>query len=397
MQFDILALPEGVADPLANLLHFRRTHAAGGQCGSTDTNSTGVHGLAAIKGDHVHVDGDATAIEDLLGLFTTEADTGDIDQHEVIVRAATDQSQTGTHQFFSQRFSVLYNGPTVAAEVLAECLAEADRLARHDMHERSTLQSWEHGAVDGLEVFLLAEYESRTGATQCLVRGGGHEVGDGHGVIVYARRDQAGVVGHVGQEFGSAVAGDLRELAVWNLAGISTGAGHDQLRLVLMGQLRHLIEIDAMRLRVDAVGDEVVELAGNIEVHAVGQVSTLCQIKPEHGIPRLEARDVHGRVGLGTAVRLNVGCLSPEQLASSFDRQSLNCVDMFAAAVVAASWITFGVFVGQNAADRLHNCGRRIVFAGDHLQAVVLASKFSVDSGPDGGILGLNKIHRYID
>ena len=49
---------------------------------------------------------------------------------------------------------------------------------------------------------------------------------------------------------------------------------------------------------------------------------------------------------------------------------------MFAAAVIAFAGITFGVFVGQHGALRLHNGHRGKIFGSDKLQLFALAGKF---------------------
>ncbi len=74
---------------------------------------------------------------------------------------------------------------------------ERHGLARDHVHQRAALQAGEDGAVHGLFVLGLHQDDAATGAAQALVGGGGDHVGEGHGVGVHARSDQAGVVGHV--------------------------------------------------------------------------------------------------------------------------------------------------------------------------------------------------------
>ena len=191
--------------------------------------------------------------------------------------------------------------------------------------------------------------------------------------------------------------GDLGELAVRNLARIGAGAGHDQLGLVLAGQRGHLVEIDAVRVARHAVADEVIELARDVELHAVRQVAAVGQVEPQHGVARLDGREVDGQVGLAAGVRLHVGVLGAEQLLGPIAGQVFDHVDVFAAAVIAPAGIAFGIFVGQHAADRLHDGRAGVVFAGDHLQAVFLALDFGGDGGPDFGIFFFDEIHGAVD
>ena len=111
------------------------------------------------------------------------------------------------------------------------------------------------------------------------------------------------------------------------------------------------------------------------------------QIEAQHGVARLEGRQIDGRVGLGAGVRLHVGVLGAEELLRAVAGQVLDDVDELAAAVVAPAGIALGVFVGQHAADGLHHGGAGVVFAGDHFQAVGLPLDFAGDGGPDFGIV----------
>ena len=67
----------------------------------------------------------------------------------------------------------------------------------------------------------------------------------GTGLSCSSGRDQPRVVGHVDHQLRTDLAGDLGKLRVRNLARIGARPGDDQLRLVLAGERRHLIEVDA--------------------------------------------------------------------------------------------------------------------------------------------------------
>ncbi len=102
MKLAVICSLERLGDPLANLLHLSHSHAASRQGWSSNTNSTWIHRLASIKRNHVHIDGNAASIQNLFGSLASQADTGNVDKHQVIVGTATDQSQTGREQFASQ-------------------------------------------------------------------------------------------------------------------------------------------------------------------------------------------------------------------------------------------------------------------------------------------------------
>ena len=109
--------------------------------------------------------------------------------------------------------------------------------------------------------------------------------------------------------------------------------------------------------------------------------------------PGFERREVDGHVGLAARVGLHVGVLGAEELLGAVAGQVLDHVDELAAAVVAPARIALGVFIGQHAADGLHDGGAGVVFAGDHLQAVVLALDLAGDGGPNFRVFLFDPIH----
>ena len=109
--------------------------------------------------------------------------------------------------------------------------------------------------------------------------------------------------------------------------------------------------------------------------------------------PGCDGRQVDGQVGLAARVGLHVGVLGAEQFLGPIARQILDHVDVLAAAVVPPAGIALGIFVGQHAADGLHDGGAGVVFAGDHLQPVLLALDFGGNGGPDLGIFFGDEIH----
>ena len=76
---------------------------------------------------------------------------------------------------------------------------------------------------------------------------------------------------------------------------------------VLLGEALDLGHVDQAGLVVDVVGDHVVELAGEVDLHAVGQVAAVGQVQAQDRVAGLEQREHRGRVGLGARVRLDVG------------------------------------------------------------------------------------------
>ena len=67
---------------------------------------------------------------------------------------------------------------------------------------------------------------------------------------------------------------------------------------MLNGKALHLIVIDQPRIRVQAILDGVVDLAGEVDAGTMGQVPTMGQAHAQNRVARLEQRHEYGRVGL---------------------------------------------------------------------------------------------------
>ena len=139
-------------------------------------------------------------------------------------------------------------------------------------------------------------------------------------------------------------------------------------------------------------------LAGEVEVHAVREVAAVGERKTHEGVARLKESEEDGGIGLRARMGLhvhghfNAGRLA-EELLRALDREALDLVDEFAAAVVALSGIALGVLVGEAASLSSHHRRRGVVFAGDKLDILFLAARFGVNPLPQirirlGGAVG---------
>ncbi len=99
-------------------------------------------------------------------------------------------------------------------------------------------------------------------------------------------------------------------------------------------------------------------------------------------------------VGLRAGVRLHVDVLAAEDLPRAIAGQVLHDVGILAAAVVTASRIALGIFIGEDRAGGFQHRFRNKVFAGNHLQPLVLAEGFVVNGGGYIGI-GLGEGQRH--
>lgn len=204
-----------------------------------------------------------------------------------------------------------------------------------------------------------------------------------NGTWVQSGRDEPGEVRHVHHEVGAHLVGNASECGEVEAAGVGRPAGDDQLGPVLAREPLDLVHVDAQVGLAYVVRHDVVELAGEVDAHAVGQMTAVRQVEAEDRFARAEEGEHRGGVGLGTRVRLHVRGLGAEQVLDPVDGQLLDDVDVFTAAVVAAPRVALGVLVGEHRALGLHDGGRGEVLRGDHFQRRLLAVQLGVDRGGD--------------
>ncbi len=149
-------------------------------------------------------------------------------------------------------------------------------------------------------------------------------------------------------------------------------AGDDHLWLVLRRKSLDLVVVDQAGVMVDAVRNDIEQLAREIDGRSVRQVTTFIQAHSQDRVARLNQRMVDGAIGLRTRMRLHVGVVGTEQLFRPLDCQRFHIVDKLAAAVVTLAGIAFGVLVGQLAALRRHHQRTRVVLRGDQLDVFFL-------------------------
>ena len=119
---------------------------------------------------------------------------------------------------------------------------------------------------------------------------------------------------------------------------------------------------------------------------AVRQVAAVREVHAEHGVARLEQREVDRHVGLRAGMRLDVGVLGAEERLRAGDGRALDDVDELAAAVVAPARIAFGVLVRQHRAGGFEDGAADEVLGGDELEAAVLARRLVADGLGDFGV-----------
>ncbi len=269
--------------------------------------------------------------------------------------------------------------PLVVAERSAHRDLEAGRLRGDRVHQRAALHAREVRPVDLGGVLGAAEHEPGARAGQRLVRRRGDEVAVRHRARVETRGDQAGEVRHVAHQERTHLVGDLAEAVGLDGAGIGRAAAHDQRRPHLLRLSEQLVVVDQHRLAGDAVVVELVELPGEVDLQAVGQMAAVVEREAEHAVAGLQDGEVHRHVRLCARMCLHVRVLGAEQLGRTVARDLLDLVDDLAAAVVALARVALRVLVRRHRADSLEHARPREVLGGDQLDLAALAIELTLE------------------
>ncbi|CFE45358.1 Uncharacterised protein [Mycobacterium tuberculosis] len=105
-----------------------------------------------------------------------------------------------------------------------------------------------------------------------------------HRAGVHASGDQAGEMRHIHHEHGVDFVGDGAEAGEIQLAWVRRPAGDDHFGPVCARCLGDGIHVDQVVLFGHLVGGGVVELAGKVDPHPVGQVTAMSQRQPQDGV-----------------------------------------------------------------------------------------------------------------
>ncbi len=378
-----------MVDPGGDLGHLGFFHAAGGDGRGADADAAAEGDLLGVEGDAVFVHGDGGLVEGLAGDFAVEAFRAQIDEHEVIIRAAADDAVAEGHERGGEGLGVFDDLLRVGFEVRLEAFAEAHGLGGDDVHERAALHAREDLALDLFEeVLVVGEDHAATGTAQAFVRGGGDEVGVFHRRRMGSTGDEAGDVGHIDEEVSADALGDLAHLFEVDDAWVSAGSGGDHLGLLTQGDFGEFVVVDALIALADAVLAELVKTAAEVGGIAVGQMTAVGEVHAEHFVTGLQHAEIDGGIGLGAGMRLHVGKFGAEKLAGAVDGELLDLVHFLAATIPAFAGVTFGVFVREAATLSGHDGATGEIFARDELDVVLLTMLLTLDDVGDGGIGG---------
>jgi len=179
---------------------------------------------------------------------------------------------------------------------------------------------------------------------------------------------------------------DFSEFCEIDHARICRAAGDDDFGLVLLCQGFHFCKVNKMCLGIDAILNGVEPLAGEVGSGPVGQMAAGIEAHAEDGVARFGEAEQHRLVGLRTGARLHIGKTASEKRLRPIDGQLFGNIDILAAAVIAPSWIAFGIFVGKHRAHRFQYGLAHNVLGRDQLDFVLLSAEFLLNGRGKFGV-----------
>ncbi len=247
----------------------------------------------------------------MLGFLAGHAERRHVDEHQVVVRAAGNDPGALGGERLGHDPGVLDGPALVLAERLLGGQLERHGLGGDDVHQRTTLGPREDVAVDrggqragrgtaldrrespGVELgrkVAAAEEQPAARPAQRLVRRRRHQVGVRERAGVDARGDEASDVGHVDEQDRPDRVGDLGHPLELPGPRVGRRAADDELRAHLAGLGGHRVVVDPLGVLADAVGVDLVQPAGEVEGHPVGQVAAVGQVHAQDPVTGLRAR-----------------------------------------------------------------------------------------------------------
>ena len=224
--------------------------AARGDGGRSDPQAARHAGRERVVRNRVFVHGDAYGAKRLFRVLPRPSDRAEIDEHQVVVRAAGDDAQPLALQRRRHGAGVLDDLPPVGVELGAERLAEADGFGGDGVHKRPALRVGKDGAVDGAAPLLVAQDERAARPAQRLVRRARHHCGVGQGRRVRSGGDEPGDMGHIHHQRRADLLRDFGEPREVYGARVGREARDDDLRHALPRLLRDGVVVERLRLRV---------------------------------------------------------------------------------------------------------------------------------------------------
>ena len=143
------------------------------------------------------------------------------------------------------------------------------------MHERAALLSREYRGIDLLSVLFLAHDDTAAGTAECLMCSCCNEISVRNRIRVKSCSNKACNVCHIYEEISADFISDLSELLEIDDPRICGSACNDDLRLNFESSLTDSLIVEHLCLGIYLIELGFICSAGDIELHAVCEVSAV--------------------------------------------------------------------------------------------------------------------------
>ena len=216
-----------------------------------------------------------------------------------------------------QNASTLQGALLALLEFLGSGNLHSNGLGSDHVHQRSALLAREDVGIDLLGIILLGQNHAGARATQGLMHGGGHDIRVRHWARVQASSNEASKVGHIYPQVSADLISNFTEGREIHGSRVSRPAADNDLRLFLQRLLAQLIHVHTHGLWIHLVGGDIIKLAREVQLHAVGKVAAVSQGQAQNLVARFSDGGKHRCVRLRTGVRLNVGEFRTKEFLSA--------------------------------------------------------------------------------
>ena len=209
-------------------------------------------------------------------------------------------------------------------------------------------------------------------------------------------------VGHVHHQQGTIGIGNFTVTLVIEITRVSGSTSNDHGRLEKTGIALELVVVDQTSLGVDTVRETFkVNRSGRnslansfllgVGVETVSQVSTRGKIESHDTVMGSEKTSVHGKVGRGTRVRLDINTplirIQAVRLEGTLLAKFFNLVDNLVTTIVTSVGETLSVLVGQSRTQAVHDGLAGKVLRRDKLQGAPLTALFLLNQIEQFGVM----------
>ena len=178
-------------------------------------------------------------IQHLLNSLTCQVKRGKIHQHQVIVCTTGYNPDSSVHQTLAKSLGIVNNVLLILLKVICKGFFEADSLGCDHMHQRTSLNAWEHCLIEVIFIcgFLIAENHTASRSTQRFMRSCGYHISIRNRARMKSCCHKSCNVSHINHQYCPNLICNLTELLEINGSCISGCTGNDHFGLTLQCDL----------------------------------------------------------------------------------------------------------------------------------------------------------------